>query len=252
MSDTARLAHICRHPIKSAGFEEIETAELVVGQPMPFDRLWAIAHEGAGLPALAPGWEPKMRFLRGAAEGGLQAIAARLDPVLQTITLTHPARPALENASLLRDGARIVDWIAPLWPATRPAPSHLTRRADGGALSDTPDPFVAVLSLSSSRDLGARMGRDLSIHRWRGNLWVDGWAPWAEFDLIGKRLTIGAAELEVVEPITRCQATMANPMTGETDADTLSALETGFGHRDFGVYARVLRGGRVARGDLVQ
>ena len=30
---------------------------------------------------------------------------------------------------------------------------------------------------------------DLSIHRWRGNLWVDGWAPWAEFDWIGQDIT---------------------------------------------------------------
>jgi uncharacterized protein len=252
VSGAARLAHICRHPIKSAGFEEIETADLVAGAPMPFDRIWAIAHEQAHLPAQAPGWEPKMRFLRGAAEGSLQAVAARFDPVMQTITLTHPHRPPLRDASLLRDGAEIVAWLAPLWPSTRPAPSHLVRRADGGALTDTPEPFVAILNLASNRELGERLRKDLSIHRWRGNLWVNGWAPWAEFNLIGAQLKIGNVELEVVEPITRCQATMANPSTGETDADTLGALETGYGHRDFGVYARVLRGGKISVGDAVE
>jgi MOSC domain-containing protein YiiM len=35
------------------------------------------------------------------------------------------------------------------------------------------------------------------------------------------------------------------------DADTLGALEDGYGHQDFGVYARVIGGGRVALGDPV-
>jgi uncharacterized protein YcbX len=249
--DAARLAHICRHPIKSVGFEEIDTADLTAAQPLPFDRLWAVTHVASGIPGNPEGWEPKMRFLRGAAEGGLQAVQARLDPVTQSVTLSHPARPALE-ASLLREGAAIVDWLRPLWPQTRPEPSHLVRRSDGGALSDVPEPWVSVLSLSSNRVLGKRLGQELSIHRWRGNLWIDGWAPWEEFDLIGRRIAIGATELEIVERITRCVATTANPHTGRADADTLGALESGYGHMDFGVYAKVLRAGRIALGDRVE
>jgi uncharacterized protein len=90
------------------------------------------------------------------------------------------------------------------------------------------------------------MGQPLSMHRFRGNIWVDGWAPWSELDLIGQEITIGTARLRVEEPIGRCRATGANPETGVQDADTMGALEAGYGHTDFGVFARVIEGGTSA------
>jgi uncharacterized protein YcbX len=53
----------------------------------------------------------------------------------------------------------------------------------------------------------------------------------------------------VRERITRCKATTVSPATGRPDADTLGALESGWGHQDFGIYAEVIEGGRVAVGD---
>jgi hypothetical protein len=55
-----------------------------------------------------------------------------------------------------------------------------------------------------------------------------------------------------MQVIGRCRATGANPETGQQDADTMAALEGGFGHTDFGIYARVTRGGTVALGDEVR
>ena len=51
------------------------------------------------------------------------------------------------------------------------------------------------------------------------------------------------------EPITRCVATHVDPETGVVDADLLGALQAGWGHKDFGVFAEVVGGGRVAVGD---
>ena len=66
---------------------------------------------------------------------------------------------------------------------------------------------------------------------------------------IGKRIRVGLAELEVKEPITRCLATAASTRTGERDADTLGALEAGFGHQHMGVYAIVVKTGDIRQGD---
>ena len=247
----AQLAHICRHPVKSVGYQEIERVALSAGHPLPFDRQWAITHAASGLGHELAEWEPKLKFLRGWAEGTLQAIRADFDPETRRITLRHPARPDL-TAALPEDGAAVVDWLRPLWPDRRPEPQALVSRLDGGALADVPEPFLSVLNLSSNRALGQRLGQPLSIHRWRGNLWLEGLAPWEEFDLIGRELTIGSARLRIEERITRCRATCANPETGRMDADTLGALEEGYGHADFGVYARVLAAGEVARGDKVE
>jgi uncharacterized protein YcbX len=56
----------------------------------------------------------------------------------------------------------------------------------------------------------------------------------------------------VEEPIGRCRATGANPETGAQDADTMAALESGYGHTDFGIFARVISGGTVRLGDEVR
>jgi len=246
-----RLAHIIRHPVKSAGYQSLDRAVLSEGRPMPFDRIFAVATEAAKFPDAPPGWAAKMNFLRGAAEGRLQAIRAEFDENTGTVILTHPDRPAFSGI-LPADGPALVDWLRPLWPAGRPAPRALVARADGGALTDVPDPWVALLSLSSLRDLAGRMGQALSIHRFRGNLWVEGLAPWAEFGLIGQEIRVGATRLRIEERITRCVATTFDPETGLPAGDTLAALDAGWGHKDFGVYARVLTGGPVALGDAVE
>lgn len=245
----ARLAHICRHPIKSIGYEEIARTVLSPDCPLPFDRQWAVSHSASGFTE-PDGWEPKLRFLRGWAEGNLMAIRATFDDATRQITLEHPLLPAL-NARLPEDGPALVDWLRPLWPESRPDPVALVARRDGGALTDVPEPYVSLLSLTSNRILSQRLGQPLSIHRWRGNLWLEGLAPWEEFDLIGEEIQIGAVRLKVESRITRCRATSANPLTGQTDADTLGALEAGYGHRDFGVYARVLTAGTIACGEAV-
>lgn len=244
---TARLAHICRHPIKAHGREELASVLLSAGACLPWDRHWAVAHEAA---RLHDGWSPCANFSRGAKAPALMAITARLDEARAAVTLHHPARGEITfRPDAPEDLARFLDWVRPLVPADRAAPARIV--SAGRGMTDSAFASVAVLSLASLRDLSARMGRDLSIHRWRGNLWIEGLAPWAEWDLIGREIRIGAARLRLEERITRCRATMADPETGAIDADTLGALQGAFGHRDFGLYATVLDGGTVTLHDEV-
>jgi uncharacterized protein YcbX len=241
---TIRLAHICRHPIKAYGRETLASVRLSAGQGLPFDREWAVAHEAA---RLSPGWNPCQNFTRGAKAPALMAVTAALDEGSRRVTLRHPDRPDLtilpdESA----DQARLVEWAKPLIPASRARPVSVHR--GDVALTDSDYPTVSVLSLASLADLSARMGMDLSIDRWRGNLWLEGAAPWAEWDWVGQRFAVGDAVLEVTERITRCTATAVDPQTGKMSGNTLAALESNFGHQDFGVFAKVITGGAVALG----
>ncbi len=244
---TAALANIVRHPIKSHGREDLQSVMLQGGQGLPFDRHWAVAHDAA---KLVDGWNPCVNFARGAKAPGLMAISARLDEAALAVTLMHPDKADLtfapDNAD---DLARFLDWAQGLNPAGRAQPARIIKA--GIAMTDTDFPSVSIFGLASNRDLSSRMGQDLSPHRWRGNLWVDGLAPWAEFDWVGRDVQIGGAVLHVQERIVRCKATTANPATGLIDADTLGALTDGFGHQEFGVYARVISGGLIATGDKV-
>lgn len=245
------VAHLVRHPVKSAGFELVGTAELTAGAAFPFDRTWAVAHAAARL-ADPPAWAPKLQFLRGWGSPDLMAISCRSVPEAGEITLSHPRRPTgTFRPDDPADAVRLIDWLRPLWPANRPEPARVIR-VPGQALTDQDQPLVSINGLSSLADLSRHMGQDLSIHRFRGNVWVEGWAPWAELDLIGREIAIGTARLRVEEPIGRCRATGANPETGAQDADTMAALEAGYGHTDFGVFARVIEGGTLRLGDEVR
>jgi uncharacterized protein YcbX len=246
-----RVAKLVRHPIKSVGFEAIGEAMLAPGAAFPFDRVWAVAHAAARL-SEPPTWASKLQFLRGWGAASLMAVSCKSDVAEGAVTLSHPQRPTERfRPDDAADAARLIDWLRPLWPETRPEPARLVR-VPGQALTDQDQPLISINSRTSLADLSARIGHDLSPHRFRGNIWVDGWEPWAELDLIGQEISIGEARLRVEEPIGRCRATGANPETGLQDADIMGALESGYGHTDFGVFARVIAGGRVALGDEVR
>ena len=244
---TARIAHIFRHPVKGHGREELASVLLTEGRCLPFDRHWAVAQDGA---VLEDGWNRCQLFTRGAKSPALMAVTCRLDEAARRVTLAHPDRGEITIApDDPADLPAFLDWVGPLNAAGRPAPARIVTAGRG--MTDSPFESIAVLGLSSLRALGQRMGRDLSPHRFRGNLWIEGTAPFEEFDWIGREITVGAARLRIVERITRCTATEADPATGRRDAPVLSALEEAWGHQDFGVYAVAVSGGTVATGDPV-
>lgn len=259
---TATLAQIWRHPIKGIGAEELESTRIAPDRPLPLDRAWAVLQEGG---EARDGWRPCQNFVRGAKGPSLMAIQAQVEMASQTlgpgdgtvmvtqpttrIRLTHPNRPDI-LIDPGRDGDRLVDWIKPIYPAHRPAPAQLVR-APAQGMTDAPFASIALLNLASLRALSDRIGQPMDVRRFRGNFWIEGWAPWEEFDLVGKTLNIGGVTFEVVERITRCRATEANPDTGRPDAETLLTLEEGWGHRDFGVYVKATGRGTVERGDRV-
>jgi len=242
---TGRLAQICRHPIKGHGREALASVRLLAGACLPWDRHWAVAHEAA---RLEPGWNSCANFARGAKAPELMAITSSLDAASETVTLHHPRQGSISfRPDDAGDVQRFLDWVLPLNPTNRALPATIVKAGRG--MTDSDFPSVSILSRSSLADLSARMGQDLSPHRWRGNLWLEGAEPWAEFGWIGRVIRIGSAALRIEERITRCNATKVNPETGQSDADTLGGLEAAFGHKDFGVYATVVESGDIALGD---
>ncbi|GGH50398.1 MOSC domain-containing protein [Frigidibacter albus] len=247
---TGTLAHIFRHPIKAHGREALASVLLSAGACLPWDRHWAVTHGRSKFDAEAPGWTPCSQFQRGARTPGLMAIEARFDEAAGAMVLTHPARPALEFRPE-SEGAALIDWLRPISPEGDFRPAALVS-APGRGMTDSDFPSVSLNSLSSNAALSQHMEVDLSIHRWRGNLWLEGFEPFAEMGWIGREVRIGAALLRVEERIGRCKATTANPATGEEDADTLAGLRALTGAQEFGVYAVVISPGRIAPGDKIE
>ena len=238
-----RLALITRHPIKAHGREFLASVVLSERATLPYDRRWAIAHEAA---KLTPGWVSCNNFLRGVKTPQLMAMEAAMEGT--QVRLTHPTLGSITvDPDDETDAKRLIAWVKPLVAEGRAQPVQVVRHE--GGLTDSDYPTVSILNLASLADLSARMGMELSPHRFRGNLWLEGAAAWEEFSWIGRRLQIGAAVLEVTERITRCRATCVDPTTGEVMGETLAALDQAFGHKDFGVYAKVIQGGMIALND---
>ena len=200
------------------------------------------------------GWAPCANFSRGAKSPELMAIRARVDEAAGRVTLTHPRRAAAHRRSRRSRRRRAAGRLGARRSPTRtgPRPAFVVRaprRHDRQRLPVDLDPEPR----QPRRARRERLGQPLAMERFRGNLWLDGLAPFAEFDLVGRDIRIGARRLRVRERITRCKATTVDPDTGVSDADTLGALRAGWGHQDFGVYAEVVeprpgRGRRTRRG----
>lgn len=248
---TAHLAAIYRHPIKSHGRENMQAVVLTQGQCMPWDRHWAVTHERSKWQDTDPQWLACTNFLIGSGNPRIMAINAVLDQAGPLLTLTHPDLPPLAfHPNQPDENARFLDWLAPLVPEGRAATALV--KAPGRGMTDSDYPSVSLANLASGTALSERMGEDLSPLRWRCNLWVEGWHPWAENDLLGRRLQVGAAVLAIRERIGRCKSTTANPGTGRADVDTLAGLRSHTGAQDFGVYAEVVVGGELHLGDRIE
>ncbi|MCT4333439.1 MOSC domain-containing protein [Paracoccus sp. YLB-12] len=250
---TGHLAHIRRHPIKSIGGEGLDRVTLIAARRLPGDREFAVvtergernarASETAGQPDR---WLPKSCFVRGIASPLVQAISGGWQD--KRIALTHPALPGL-TFDPETEQERLLDWLRPIWPADSGAASRLVR---GAAIwTDNKWPWISILSMTSLAQLEQEIGHTLGIHRWRGNLWIDGWQPFAERDMIGQILTIGDVELRVTDHIGRCDATSSDTDTGQRDLDMVATLERLYGHTEFGIFAEVVTGGNIAIGDRI-
>lgn len=235
-----QVTSLWRHPIKSHGREAVQSTTLIAGHTMPGDRVWAVAHDASSADGSA--WVSCGNFSRVSKAPALMAMTATFNDAAGMVTLTHPK---LAEFTFNPDGdiAPFLDWVRPIMPSDRAQSARLVKVPDRG-MTDSDFPSVTICNMSSHRAVQQKMGFDLSIHRWRGNIWLDGLAPWEEFDWMDRDIRIGDAILRPMERTDRCAATTTNPETGLRDADILSVLDS-YGHRDFSVRAEVIQGGHI-------
>ena len=122
----------------------------------------------------------------------------------------------------------------------------------GHSFSDVPEKCLSIINLASVRDLERVTGKKIDPIRFRGNLYIDGLAPWQEFDLVGTEIKIGDVALFGLDRIMRCAATSVNPDTGQQDMALPQTLKQAFGHMDCGIYMEVSEGGNIKVGDRIK
>lgn len=244
------VAALWRHPIKSHGREPLEQVVLTAGEAMPWDRHWAVTHNQSKFDASNPEWVMCRNFVIGTLNPMLAGLWATFDEGSSQISLRHANLGSITFApDLPEDQARFITWINQLDLRT---PATGIAQLPGRGFTDDSKPTITIMNTASHAAVESFHGSPLETERWRGNIWLTDLPAWAEFDWIDHDIQIGDAIIHSHKRTERCLHTTANPQTGERDADTLAALNKGFGHQDFGIAGVVVKSGKIALGDTVK
>jgi hypothetical protein len=238
--------------VKGLSPERLERAELAARGTIAGDRMYAIENGPSGFDPAHPAYLPKQRFLMLMRNARLAELRTAFDEVTHVLTVGHENREAARGDLRTPEGrAAIERFFAELCTDELRGPPKVLR-AEGHSFSDVAKKVVSIINLASVAALEDASGAGVHPLRFRGNLYVEGWPAWREFDLLGCELAIGAtARLKVVKRILRCAATELDPDTGIRDLPIPSTLMKTYGHADCGVYAEVVEGGPIAVGDAV-
>jgi uncharacterized protein YcbX len=251
MNDPATIRAIYRYPVKGLSPEGLATAALAPGETIAGDRRFAIENGPSGFDPAAPGYLPKQRFLMLMKNERLARLDTRLDDASQVLAIqengVEVARGDLGTAA---GRAAIEGFFARFCADELRGPPKVLVSA-GHSFSDVARKVVSIINLASVAQIEAMVGRPVDPLRFRGNLYVEGWPAWGEFDLLGQTIAIGKVRARVVKRIVRCAATNVDPATGIRDLEIPPMLLRNLGHADCGIYAEVTAPGAIASGDAV-
>ncbi len=251
-----RVATIYRYPVKGLSPEPLERVTLTPGECLPHDRRFAIAKASTRFDPAQPAWLPKTNFFMLMRDETLAQLSTRFDGQSGLFTIERDGRTLLR--ARITDGAGRATIDAFFVEFLKDAPGNPPRivEAPGHTFSDAqqkPDSttykYVSLINLASVGELEKVVRIAVDPLRFRANVYLSGLPAWDELDWVGSEIMVGDARLRVVSPITRCAATSVNPATAMRDLNIPAILQKEFGHNTMGVYAEVVGGGEIVRGN---
>jgi uncharacterized protein YcbX len=243
-----------RYPIKGLTPEAVEQAFLAAGEYFPGDRLYAVENGPSGFDPSDPRHQPKIKFLMLMRNARLATLRTRYLDESGTLLIAEGGAERV-RADLHSEAGRaaIRDFFETFMREELRGRPRVLAAPEGFRFTDSRSGYVSLLNLASVAELERRVGAPVDPLRFRANIAIAGLPPWQEFDWLGRSVRIGAeAVLKVTKRIVRCAATEVDPMTGIRDMDVVRTLDRAFGHSDCGVYAEVVRSGRIRPGDGIE
>ncbi|AWM85757.1 MOSC domain-containing protein [Microvirga sp. 17 mud 1-3] len=246
-----RIASLQRYPVKGLSPERLSSAALTRGSYFPGDRLFAIENGPSGFDPDDPQHQPKIKFLMLMRNECLARLKTRYLDTITTLFIEDGGREVARGDLSNQQGRLAIEaFFRRFMPAELRGPPKVLSAPDGFRFTDSRRGFVSLINLASVRDLEGVVGAPVDPLRFRGNLHLEGLAPWAELDLVGQVLTAPSGlRLKVTKRIERCAATNVDPETGIRDLQIPKSLMAAYGHVDCGVYAEVLSDGVIAEDD---
>jgi uncharacterized protein len=249
-----RIASLQRYPVKGLSPEPLSSVTLAKGDYVPGDRLFAIENGPAGFEPDNPQHQPKIKFLMLMRNESLARLKTRYVDSITTLFIEQGGRQVARGDLSTREGRLAIEAFSRRFmPKELRGPPKVLAAPDGFRFTDSRRGFVSLINLASVRELENVVGAPVDPLRFRGNIHIEGLAPWAEFDLVGQVLTAPSGlRLKVTKRIERCAATNVDPDTGIRDLEIPKILMKAYGHFDCGIYAEVLDGGTLQAGDSLE
>lgn len=249
MVEQAVVKSLYRYPVKGLSPQALTRTRLEPGQTVLADRLYAVENGPSGFDPAAPAYFPKQRFLMLMRNERLAALRTDYDEVSHSLTIHCQGREAMRGDLRTAQGRAAIERFLAEYCADELRGPPRVLFAEGHSFSDVAKKVVSIINLASVAAVEDAVGRPVNPLRFRGNIYVEGWPAWHEFNLVGRELTIGGARVKALKRIVRCAATEVDPDTGIRDLSIPRALMQSFGHADCGIYAEVVAAGNVAVGD---
>ncbi len=247
----ARIDAIYRYPVKGLSPQPLARTTLSKGATVPADRLYAIENGPSGFDPAEPKYFPKQRFLMLMRNERLATLRTDYDEASNTLTIQSEGREAVRADLHTEEGRQAIEtFFSDFMPAELRGPPKVLH-GKNHSFSDVSKKVVSFINLASVAAVETAAGAAVDPLRFRGNVHVEGWPAWHEFELMGRILEIGGARFKVVKRIMRCAATDVDPATGIRDLTIPKTLQQTFKHADCGVYAEVIAGGDIASGDTI-
>lgn len=225
-----RVAAVLRYPVKSMAAEPVDDVE-VSWHGLSGDRRWAFVRPG--LPSNGFPWLTLRQ--RNDLNDYRPYFAEPEHPDTSAVIVCTPAGARLDVtapglAAELGDGVRVM-------------------KLDRGTFDTLP---LSLITTRTVESLGALLGTDLNVRRFRPNLVIEafGAAAFLEDQWVGRALRVGTTRMRIDARDKRCVVVNVDPVTGRRDPSVLRAIAA---HREtrLGVYGSTVRPGRVAVGDSV-
>jgi uncharacterized protein YcbX len=222
---------------------------LTPSETLPFDRAYAIENGPGPFDPANPKHLQKIHFVMLMRNEQLAKLRTHFDDLTHTLTVTTAGKQIARVDLRTPEGKTIIEDIiaATVTSGLRGRPRVVS--SPGHSFSDVAAKCLHVINSASLRVLEAMLGAAVDPRRFRPNLVLDGLAPWRERELLGKRLRGNGTTLEIFKRTERCAATNVDPEAAVRAGDIPAFLLKAFGNTDFGVYARVVEGGRIAPGN---
>lgn len=248
---SATLQQIWRYPVKSLDGQTLSEVSLTAGCLLPQDRRFAISY-GSRNQVSDGRWASKNSFFNLMRDEKLAQLRITFDAASGVMAILRGGKQVAQGNATEPLGRMLLEQFLTAYLAeSGRGPVKLQERQEHG-FTDVEEPVISLVNLSSVADLERVLGKPADPRRFRANLLLDGLRAWEERSWLGKRVRIGETEFRVVKSIGRCAATEVNPDSGQRDLMVLKGLTRGFSHSEMGIYAQVIRGGRLATGDTVE